>query len=383
MENETTKAESQFIPSISQASTLSSWFSNFSESFLSFHFNYLAPISRTEIDILDLTSLNLLDKTLSPVGEKNQTNYHLDCIPLFTYRSNCFPFVINGTVIRSDAGWGCVLRTGQMSLATAFIKAQLSTFEAENKEITKTKTLKLVKHVIAYFIDTPIDMEFLPQLKDKNDSISKEFFLPPFGIHNVCCSACYGGKTPGMQFSNIEVINGMIEQNKIYDPFGVDIFSSTNGTIDEEDIRVNWNKRKALLYVSFCCNKGNLNDKYVDTVKQLFKVKGFCGIMAALKDSAIFVIGLKGEFVVYLDPHSVNDVVEPGESIEKTDFSSYFKKEYYEERIENLNGFFTAAFLMESEDDLKEIKKAEVLKFTNEVEQKKLADFVNNDKDDF
>ena len=177
----------------------------------------------------------------------------------FSYRTNFENYEINNENIITDAGWGCMIRTGQMIIAQAIQKL----FNVKNLE-------DFISKFIFLFLDNEIDSEYLCQIEDDNGKKSLSFnsfvkfgnefiihgfeeiinknpnlnkIYPPFSLKTILTIPSKVKKNPGEWFSNYDIIDKFYQINRFYHPFNyfsdkkVEIFNFSDAIIIEKIIK--------------------------------------------------------------------------------------------------------------------------------------------------
>ena len=177
----------------------------------------------------------------------------------FSYRTNFENYEINNENIITDAGWGCMIRTGQMIIAQAIQKL----FNVKNLE-------DFISKFIFLFLDNEIDSEYLCQIENDNGKKSLSFnsfvkfgnefiihgfeeiinknpnlnkIYPPFSLKTILTIPSKAKKNPGEWFSNYDIIDKFYQINRFYHPFNyfsdkkVEIFNFSDAIIIEKIIK--------------------------------------------------------------------------------------------------------------------------------------------------
>ena len=177
----------------------------------------------------------------------------------FSYRTNFENYEINNENIITDAGWGCMIRTGQMIIAQAIQKL----FNVKNLE-------DFISKFIFLFLDNEIDSEYLCQIENDNGKKSLSFnsfvkfgnefiihgfeeiinknpnlnkIYPPFSLKTILTIPSKVKKNPGEWFSNYDIIDKFYQINRFYHPFNyfsdkkVEIFNFSDAIIIEKIIK--------------------------------------------------------------------------------------------------------------------------------------------------
>ena len=175
----------------------------------------------------------------------------------FSYRTNFDAIEINNSNIITDAGWGCMIRTGQMLMAQAIQKL----YNVKNLEDFCSKYIFL-------FLDNEIDNEYL--CKNENDKVKNSFnsfvefgneFIihgfeeiisknpnlnqinPPFSLRTILTIPSKVKKMPGEWYSNYDITEKFYQINRLYHPFNylsdkeVELFNFSDAIIIEKIIK--------------------------------------------------------------------------------------------------------------------------------------------------
>lgn len=243
----------------------------------------------------------------------------------FTYRQD-FP-QIPGTKITSDCGWGCMLRSGQMMLARAFLTHFLGREWNVFKEQSREHDIYR-RQIIKWFGDFPSENS-------------------PFSIHRLVETGKGHGKQPGEWYGPSSVafilrdsMLKAVETQPLLGDIAVyvaqdctvykqDIYEmcSTRGraptqfsnSSDSTEVKVHpdtktqqW-KRAAVILVPVRLGGEELNQVYIPCIKSLLAQDSCIGIIGGKPKTSLYFIGWQEEKVIYLDPHYCQDAVDTRE----------------------------------------------------------------------
>ncbi|XP_067127879.1 cysteine protease ATG4B-like isoform X3 [Centruroides vittatus] len=284
----------------------------------------------------------------------------------FTYRKNFSP--IGGTGPTSDSGWGCMLRCGQMVMAQALVFRHLGKGWIWNPRQPD-----------------PIYLDILKMFQDKKDC--------PYSIHQIAQMGVSEGKGIGQWFGpntiaqvlrklatydewshlvvHVALDNAVITDDlsksdimiltTFYDiHFKIDFIlnvetlckvnqeseckkyeanESTSVKISNScslDVNrssdPNW--KPLLLFIPLRLGLSEINPVYLKALKITFCLKQSLGIIGGKPNHALYFIGVVGNEVVYLDPHTTQQAIDT--SLEIPNDSSYHCP-YGNSRRMNLN----------------------------------------------
>lgn len=243
----------------------------------------------------------------------------------FTYRQD-FP-QIPGTKMASDCGWGCMLRSGQMMLARAFLTHFLgrdwNVFREQSREHDTYR-----RQVIRWFGDFPSENS-------------------PFSIHRLVEAGKSHGKQPGdwygpssVAFILRESMQKAIETQPLLENVVVyvaqdctvykkDIHEmccargrsttkfgsssdSTETVVDTQTEEEEW-KRAAIILVPVRLGGEELNPVYIPCIKSLLAQDGCIGIIGGKPKTSLYFVGWQDDKVIYLDPHYCQDAIDTRE----------------------------------------------------------------------
>ncbi|ODN97134.1 hypothetical protein I350_08114 [Cryptococcus amylolentus CBS 6273] len=235
--------------------------------------------------------------------------------------------------LTSDAGWGCMLRTGQSLLVNAIVHIHLgrdwravrpptpptSAAEAEALE----QYAKYIQ-IISWFLDDPSP-------------------LCPFSVHRMALIGKELGKEVGEWFGPSTAAGALKTLANSFAPCGVSVATATDSIIYKSDVyaasnlssdawdqlnpafsigRPNqtdrgnrsgpgqkWGHKAVLVLVGVRLGLDGVNPIYHDSIKTLFTFPQSVGIAGGRPSSSYYFIGTQANSLFYLDPHLTRPAV--------------------------------------------------------------------------
>eukprot|EP00835_Amoeboradix_gromovi_P000543 NODE_19_length_39463_cov_0.396073.p11 type:complete len:312 gc:universal NODE_19_length_39463_cov_0.396073:32148-31213(-) len=245
--------------------------------------------------------------------------------PWFTYRYG-FP-IINGYA--TDSGWGCMVRVGQSIIANAWTTLLLG------------RDWRLQ--------DSPVYVSIMSNFLDTQGN--------KFSLHNIVATGqreClkpigewFGTHTIAMTLKHL--VNN--EKDK---PFG--IYVATDGTIYDHEIT----EFPLLILIPLRLGLHCIPAENYEHIKGCLKLPWCNGIAGGKPNSALFFVGFQEDKLIYLDPHTCQEVV-PIDNISFDSFSSYqldISKPSHKIPISQLDPNLLLSFIVHSRGDYEELLKA-------------------------
>ncbi|XP_029097072.1 cysteine protease ATG4A isoform X2 [Monodon monoceros] len=238
----------------------------------------------------------------------------------FTYRRKFSP--IGGTGPSSDAGWGCMLRCGQMMLAQALICRHLG--RDWNWERQKEQP-KEYQQILQCFLD-------------RKDCC--------YSIHQMAQMGVGEGKSIGEWFGPNTVAQ-VLKKLALFDEWNsLAVYVSMDNTVVIEDIKKMCHTlplsaetaaesppeslnastqskgpsacspawKPLLLIVPLRLGINQINPVYVDAFKECFKMPQSLGALGGKPNNAYYFIGFLGDELIFLDPHTTQTFVDTEEN---------------------------------------------------------------------
>uniref|UniRef100_A0A6B2L8P9 Cysteine protease n=1 Tax=Arcella intermedia TaxID=1963864 RepID=A0A6B2L8P9_9EUKA len=244
-------------------------------------------------------------------------------LPWFTYRTGFSPIGFEkGQPITTDAGWGCMLRSGQMMTATALLKCWSLGEWWEGSP-------QLYKKILSLFNDHP---------------------SAPFSIHQIASTGVSLGKHIGSWFGPITISSVLKQISKQHEgelPFY--IYNAIHSTINTTEISVIctgepegvlWRKP---LFVLIPTRLGveTVNPVYLNTLKEYLQMPHSVGFIGGRPQFAYYFYAIQDDQLLYLDPH-LRQQASYITTTEENDMTSYFSPS---PKAMKLNGIDTSLAL--------------------------------------
>ncbi|XP_068732115.1 cysteine protease ATG4B-like isoform X1 [Montipora capricornis] len=242
----------------------------------------------------------------------------------FTYRKN-FP-AIGGTGPTVDTGWGCMLRCGQMIFAQALTCRHLGRDWQWDSETRN-----------------PVYMQILQNFLDKKDSL--------YSIHQIAQMGVSEGKPVGSWFGPNTIAQVLKKLTSFDDWSSLCVHIAMDNTVIINDIKVlckgDWSSRThgetthnscttsgvdrrisdpkdgikhrkkqlkwrpLLLFIPLRLGLSEMNSVYNEPFKACFKFRHSVGAIGGKPNHAYYFIGFYGNNLLYLDPHTTQQAVNP------------------------------------------------------------------------
>lgn len=206
----------------------------------------------------------------------------------------------------SDAGWGCMLRSGQMLLCNALVNRTLGTewrlavrLGAEEQSHTATRTAGVLdacpdpvalRRVLSLFADCP-------------DA--------PFGIHAVSEHAlAHRGMHPGDWYTPGAISTTLAEMLCAAMPFGVRGYCADGATVARDRVAEELGAQGCtglLVFVPLRLSPARIDPSYEGQIAELFHYPQFVGIVGGRPRSSLYFFASQDTCLYYLNPHYVHD----------------------------------------------------------------------------
>lgn len=245
----------------------------------------------------------------------------------FTYRQD-FP-AITGTKLTSDCGWGCMLRSGQMMVARAFVNHFLGRdWNVFRDQSVGEETFR--KQIIRWFGDfpseqSPFSIHHLAEIGKKLGKDPGDWYGPSSVAH-ILRDAILRGYSAQPVLADICIYvaqDSTVYKKDIYDmcsqrPRSVTkLTSSTESETDgvksnSEKETEEW-RRAVIILVPIRLGSEEMNPVYGPCIKSLLAQDNCIGIIGGKPKHSLYFIGFQEDKLIYLDPHYCQDVVDTRE----------------------------------------------------------------------
>ncbi|RKO89062.1 hypothetical protein BDK51DRAFT_24259 [Blyttiomyces helicus] len=212
-----------------------------------------------------------------------------------TYRHSYAP--IRPSSYTSDVGWGCMLRSGQMLLANAFL---LDALGKDWRLVPDKYTFPIYRRILLWFLDCN---------------------AAPYSIHRIALLGNHFDKKVGEWFgpSTISQVLKVLVQN--HKEANLALHVASDGMLYKDDVKAAcldpdaaagspeaW--KPVLILVPLRLGVESLNPVYHPGLKACFDIPHCVGIAGGRPNSSLFFMGVEGNNLIYLDPHFLRPAVE-------------------------------------------------------------------------
>jgi cysteine protease ATG4 len=227
---------------------------------------------------------------------------HFRSLLFCSYRKNFPPIV--GTHFSTDAGWGCMLRTGQMMLARTIL-VLLYGADWRLSDVDVSSPYSPYRRVVRWFTDEPNDAPFsIHQLLAVQRSARTHA-----GVEQMKLSA-------GSWFTPTEVsciLRDVVALHQA-EVEGLFVHVARDGELNRRTLLATadlaaW--RPALVLIPVRLGVESLHESYLAPLRKLFQMPQSLGVFGGRPRQSFYFVGIQGDDVLYLDPHLVQNYQAP------------------------------------------------------------------------
>ena len=265
-----------------------------------------------------------------------------------SYRSEIGPY--GGAGFVSDAGWGCTIRVAQM----IFVNALRKWYDLKNDE---------VHHIVMLVED---NMESAPfSLKNIVEISAKPMgeWFSPCEVSHCLTDLMKNFSIPGLK--SIVCMDQLICLDQVLSlAYDIEIeqirsiccclkqdFDSNCNDCGKQIKNLEW-KNSILLFLPMMLGMRAIQNEYAKVLKYFLKNKFSIGIIGGRPKSALYLVGIKGDNVIYLDPHYVQ--VSNKSYIEfKRNIGQYYSQDFLTTSWRSLESSMNPGLLFKTFDDFR------------------------------
>ncbi|WVQ80335.1 hypothetical protein IAT38_002440 [Cryptococcus sp. DSM 104549] len=231
--------------------------------------------------------------------------------------------------LTSDAGWGCMLRTGQSLLANAIVHLHLgrdwrvptskpTLSPTTPSDLTSLEGYAEYVKILSWFLDDPSP-------------------LCPFSVHRMALIGKELGKEVGEWFGPSTAAGALKTLANSFDPCGLSVATATDSIIYKSDVYAasniaselwergtdaenqsrrssavkykKWGDKAVLILVGIRLGLDGVNPIYYESIKTLFTIPQSVGIAGGRPGSSYYFVGSQANSLFYLDPHFTRPAV--------------------------------------------------------------------------
>lgn len=271
---------------------------------------YLRPSLTYEVGAVEYDDFKPSEEPVYILGTKYSTFHELDDLRndvtskiWLTYRKN-FP-AISGTDHTCDTGWGCMLRCGQMVIAEALVRRHLGKGWQWAPGIRDENYLR----VLRMFQDKKNCTYSIHQIAQMGVSEGKavgQWFGPNTIAHvlrKLSAFDKWSSLAVHVAMDNVVVMDDIRKICRVELPTvddGVRHRTQSQGLATAE--AVSW--KPLLLFIPLRLGLSEINPVYYCGLKRTFALKQSVGIIGGKPNHALYIIGVVGDDLVFLDPHT-------------------------------------------------------------------------------
>jgi cysteine protease ATG4 len=213
---------------------------------------------------------------------------HYSSLTWMTYRTHFPP--ISDTLLTTDCGWGCMVRSGQMLLATALHYHLLNRDWRLSTSTERDRTTHA--QILSWFADSPQK-------------------LCPFSLHSLMRQAEVQGYRPGDWYGPSQIASIMtrcleIAKNEHPNLRNLSVYLARDCTVYVKDVErlfeVN-DGGSLLLLVPIRLGGESLNPIYIPCVQNLLSLDHCIGIIGGKPKHSVYFVGFQDDKLLNLDPH--------------------------------------------------------------------------------
>lgn len=283
-------------------------------------FNASATCLSYEPGVVEYEDFKPSEEPVYILGTKYSTLHDLDDLRAdvttriwLTYRKN-FP-AIGGTGPTSDSGWGCMLRCGQMVLAQALMRRYLGRGWRWDSECSRKDQDYM--DILRLFQDKkncPYSIHQIAQMGVSEGKAIGEWFGPNTvaqALRKLAVLDNWSSVAVHVAMDNTVIISEIKQVSKAARAsttasgpthLAEELLRRRTGSSATSGEESTW--RPLLLFIPLRLGLGEINPIYFASIKRTFAMKQSLGIIGGKPNHALYFIGVVGDELVFLDPHT-------------------------------------------------------------------------------
>ncbi|KAF9140532.1 Cysteine protease atg4b [Mortierella sp. GBA39] len=229
----------------------------------------------------------------------------------FTYRKEITR--IEPSFYTSDAGWGCMMRTGQSLLAQAFVQVMLGRDWRAGPSASE-ESCKKYRTLLSWFADEPDRHYSIHNIAKMGVALDKrvgEWFGPSTVAHALkrlsyrhpdCPVAIMVSMDSTIEITDL--VNAATgKEIRSGQSYGTTAPGSPDPQRQPQQLPGQWKPVVVMMPARYGLDK--LKEGYVANLKQLFKLPQFLGIAGGRPGRSLYFVAYQGHDLFYFDPHTV------------------------------------------------------------------------------
>lgn len=235
--------------------------------------------------------------------------------------------------LTTDAGWGCMLRTGQSLLANALMDVHLG--RSWLRESPPLQQHQFYEQLSSSQTDRTAEDELLAAWRQKRHQhatyvkVLSWFFddaspASPFSVHRMAREGKRLGKEVGEWFGPSTAAGAIKQLVSDFSEASIGVVLDHDGVFHLNEVRASsaqqvgtgsrrkpdavW-QRPVLILIGIRLGLESVNPIYYDSVKATFSFPQSVGIAGGRPSSSYYFMGHQGNSLFYLDPHNVRPAV--------------------------------------------------------------------------
>lgn len=229
--------------------------------------------------------------------------------------------------LTTDAGWGCMLRTGQSLLANTLVSFHLgrqwrrTSRPAPSHMFPSADTSSIEKRVWQHRRN-----EYAQYVRILSWFMDEPSLACPFGVHRMAREGKRLGKEVGEWFGPSTAAGAIKKLVEDYPSCGIGVSVASDGVVYLNQVRAQaairsgaggvgrnanpprWD-RPVLILIGIRLGLDGVHPMYHDSVKATFSFPHSVGISGGRPSSSYYFVGYQGNSLFYLDPHHVRSTV--------------------------------------------------------------------------
>jgi cysteine protease ATG4 len=225
-----------------------------------------------------------------------------------SYRRDFAP--LGDNALTSDVGWGCMIRTAQMLLATCSAKSLFQREHAtENKQYLDWPHSTLSSSPTSSQSSSQSFASVELKVRREIALLFADSVAAPYSIHNACTQGIMIGKDAGAWFGPATISTVLQRLAECVDDARrlVDVRISMDGmlSLDDFERKPCSFERPALLLLQLRLGLNAVNPIYFELLERVMRWPQCIGVIGGRPNSSFYFVGVGDGELFYLDPHCV------------------------------------------------------------------------------